>query len=107
MAVLTRDDYFNRLHERIGDDTSDEAISFLEDLTDTYNDLETKSKGNGEDWEKKYHDLDESWKKRYRHRFFTGGGTSVPDMSTNGVVEDEYNAETITVNDLFTEKKGE
>lgn len=107
MAILSRDDFFARLHERLGDDTSDESISFLEDMTDTYNDLERRSKGDGVDWEKKCHDLDESWKKRYRHRFFTGGDTGVPETSNNGTDEDEYNAETVTVDDLFTEKKGE
>ena len=29
MAVLNRDDFFARMQERMGDDTSDEAISFL------------------------------------------------------------------------------
>lgn len=106
MAILSRDDFFARLHERLADDTSDESISFLEDMTDTYNDLERRSKGDGVDWEKKYHDLDESWKKRYRHRFFTGGDTGVPE-SNKDTIEDEYNAETVTVDDLFAEKKGD
>ena len=32
----------------------DEAIGFLEDMADTYNELESKLKGNGDDWEQKY-----------------------------------------------------
>lgn len=107
MAILSRDDFFARLHDRLGDDTSDESISFLEDMTDTFNDLERRSKGDGVDWEKKYYDLDESWKKRYRHRFFAGGDTGAPETNDNGTTEEEYNAETVTVDDLFTEKKGD
>ena len=60
MAVLNRDEYFSRLHERLGADSSEEAITFLEDMTDTYNDMETRANGDGVDWEQRYHDLDES-----------------------------------------------
>ena len=55
MAIKTKDELFEMIHTRIGDDSSDEAISFLEDVTDTYNDLEQRANGNGEDWKKKYH----------------------------------------------------
>lgn len=103
MAVLSRDDFFAKLHERLGDDTTDEGISFLEDMTDTYNDLETRSNGDGINWEQRYHDLDESWKKRYRHRFFTGGSNVIPE-DANSTADNEYNAETITVDELFSVK---
>ena len=103
MAILSREDYFNRLHERVGDDTSDEGISFLEDMTDTFNDLETRSTKDSEDWEKKYHDLDETWKKRYQHRFYSNPGTNVPDYSSAN--EDEKANEDITIKELFEPKE--
>lgn len=106
MAILSRDEYFARLHDRLGSDTSDESIAFLEDMTDTYNDMESRSHGDGIDWQKKYQELDESWKKRYRHRFFSGGDTAVPMQTNDNSPETEYDAESITVDDLFTEKKG-
>ena len=101
MPVLSRDDFFARLHERLGDDTSDASISFLEDMTDTYNELEKRSNGDGINWEQRYHDLDESWKKRYRHRFFTGGDSCVPAGCEKSDASESNNAETITVDDLF------
>lgn len=104
MAVLNRDDYFARLHERLAEDTSDEAISFLEDMTDTYNDMEKRMNGDGNDWERKYHELDESWKKRYRHRFFNGGDRSVPTYDDNSD-DDKIDADRVMVEDLFTEKE--
>lgn len=107
MPILSRDEYFARLHDRLGDDTSDETIAFLEDMTDTYNDLERKATGDGVDWEQKYHDLDESWKKRYRHRFFSGDNTGAPATSTPETVEEEVTGETITVEDLFDEKESD
>lgn len=99
MAILNRDEFFNRLHNRLGDDTSDESISFLEDMTDTYNSLEDRANGDGEDWKRKYEELDESWKKRYRHRFFNGGDRSVPDEIEDS---EEKSSEDITIKDLFS-----
>lgn len=103
MAVLTRDDFFARLHTRIGNDTSEDGIAFLEDMTDTYNDLENRANGDGTNWEQKYHDLDESWKKRYRHRFFSSGGGN-PDPMEDRKDPKEYDPESITFNDLFVKK---
>ena len=99
MAILDHDEYFNRLHERLGDDTSDEGISFLEDMTDTYNDLANRANGDGIDWKAKYQELDESWKKRYRHRFFSGGDTGVPDQYDTE--DNGEHPEDITFDDLF------
>ena len=100
MAILNRDEFFNRLHGRLGDDTSDESISFLEDMTDTYNSLENRANGDGEDWKRKYEELDESWKKRYRHRFFNGGDRNIPDDREE---TEERGSEDIQINDLFKE----
>lgn len=106
MAVLKRDEFFNRLSGRLAGDTTDEGIAFLEDMTDTYNDLETRANANGDDWERKYKELDESWKKRYQSRFFSGGVTSSPAAETEGFDEEEEDkGETITVEDLFEEGK--
>lgn len=98
MAILNRDEFFNRLHDRIGSDTSDESISFLEDMTDTYNSLEQSANGDGTDWRQKYEELDEAWKKRYRHRFFSGNGGS------NSMDDDitEKNNREVTFDDLFS-----
>ena len=101
MAVLSRDEFFTRLHSRLAEDTSDDGISLLEDFTDTYNDLENRANGNGEDWERRYHELDEAWKKRYRHRFFTGSDRTVPGESG----EETNEAETISVEDLFEKEE--
>ena len=104
MAVLSRDEYFNRIRERVGNDSSDESISFLEDMTDTYNSLENASRGDGVDWEQKAHEIDEAWKKRYASRFFNGAvqPNSIPDEKEE---EQGYDPEKITINSLFEEDK--
>lgn len=96
MSILNRDEYFEAVHQMVGDDTSEEAITFLENMTDTYNDMESRSSGDSAEWERKLNALDESWKKRYRHRFFSGGGgTPNEDEPTKPTADD------ITVDDLF------
>lgn len=66
MAVKTVDEIMAKVRERIGEDDSDEAIEFIEDISDT---LESFS--NGEDWKTKYEENDKKWREKYRDRFFT------------------------------------
>lgn len=100
MPILDREKFFNRVHEMVGNDTSDNSISFLEDMTDTYNDLERRTQGSGEDWEKKYRELDEAWKAKYRHRFLNSdGGYYTPDKE-----EEKEEVKEVTIDDLFTNK---
>lgn len=103
MAILSRDEFFARLHDRIGSDSSDESISFLEDMSDTYNDLENKANTDNEDWKKKYYELDESWKKRYTHRFFNGDSRNIPGNDEN--YTPDYDAESVSFESIFTESE--
>lgn len=66
MAVKTVDEIMAKVRERIGEDDSDEAIGFIEDISDT---LESFS--SGEDWKTKYEENDKKWREKYRDRFFT------------------------------------
>lgn len=66
MAVKTVDEIMKKVRERIGEDDSDEAIGFIEDISDT---LESFS--NAEDWKTKYEENDKKWREKYRDRFFT------------------------------------
>lgn len=97
---LNREDFFKRIHDRMPDVTSDEDISFLEDMTDTYNALERKSKVDGIDWEQRAKDIDNAWREKYKHRFFNGGDRDVP-IYPSRQTEDDISAKTITVEDLF------
>lgn len=106
MAVLSKEDFMKRVQERIGEDSSDEALSFVEDMSDTYNDMETRTTGvNEEEWQKKLDDLDASWRNKYKARFFEGQTTpqEVKDEQTEDVKDD---GETVTFEDLFEEREG-
>ena len=72
MAVRTKDELLEIIKGRIGDDTSDETISFIEDITDTLSDYEEKATNlNNEDWKTKYEENDKMWREKYRERFFS------------------------------------
>lgn len=66
MAVKTVDEIMAKVREIIGEDNSDEAIGFIEDISDT---LESFS--NAEDWKTKFEENDKKWREKYRDRFFT------------------------------------
>lgn len=99
MATLDREMFFERIKERLGEDKSDEALSFLEDVTDTYNDLERRAAGDGEDWKGKYEALDGEWRKRYRERFFETHEEQEEDVKDAG--------KTRSFETLFEEREGE
>lgn len=96
MAVLTRDEFFDRVQRVAGTDTSDDTLTFIEDMTDTYNSLEDRANGDGNDWEQRYHELDESWKEKYKKRFFSGGSSRVIEE-----VKEDKKDEVVDYDDLF------
>lgn len=79
MAIRTREEILNSVRSHFGDDTSDEALALVEDITDTINDFENKAKNDGTDWEQKYKDNDAAWRKKYRDRFFSGDSSDDDD----------------------------
>lgn len=106
MPVLSKEDFLQRLQSRIGEDTSDEALQFLEDMSDTYNDFESRTANTDlDEWKTKYEELDQSWRQRYKERFLNTQTTDeeVLNKQTENVVED---GEEKTFDDLFTEREG-
>ena len=103
MAILSRDELFNKIKVRIGEDTSDEAISLLEDLNDTLTDLTTKANGDGVNWQEKYNELDSTWRKKYRDRFFAG--KDEPDPDVDDPLPDEVHNNPKTYDELFNVKE--
>ena len=68
--VRTKDEILASLQTRIGDDTSDEAIKLIEDISDSFDDLTTRVT-EADDWKTKYEENDKHWRDVYRERFFT------------------------------------
>lgn len=66
--VKTKEEILNSIRTRF-DSVDNEAIAIIEDINDTFDDLESKQ-NSGEDWEAKYKENDEMWRKKYTDRFF-------------------------------------
>ena len=67
MAVRTREELMEAIRGRVGD--SDEDLAFIEDVTDTLSDFETRA-ADQTDWQARYEENDKEWRERYRSRFF-------------------------------------
>ncbi len=109
--IKTKDEILKAIKDRIGDDTSDETIAFLEDISDTLNDYDNKTKDNT-DWKTKYEENDKEWRNKYRDRFFNGDlkeelkNEEIKEQTdgSEGGEDDEH--EMTSFDELFTTEKG-
>lgn len=99
MAIKSKEDILSAIRDKFADDNSDETIAFIEDVSDTINDLETKAKGDGKDWKAEAMRIDNEWREKYKARFFSGKTADEPD-------EDEENEKpkNYTFEELFTKE---
>lgn len=104
--VKSKDEIMSALKTRYADDNSDEAIAFIEDVSDTLDDYEKKT-SSADDWETKYNELDASWRQKYKDRFFEKSEDLKDDIDKEfdddkGIVEE---SEKKTYDDLFEVKE--
>lgn len=98
--ILSKDELLKKLKDKIGEDTSDETISLIEDISDTISDLDNKSK-NETNWEQKYKENDEMWRNKYRDRFFNSPATE--EEPAQELPDDKIEkANNLKYEDLFT-----
>lgn len=102
MAVRTKEELLELVKNRIGEDNSDEALAFIEDITDTLADFEGKA---STDWEEKYNSLDNEWRERYKARFFSASVDVKEDDFVDDVNDVEDEAKDLTFEALFDEEK--
>lgn len=95
MAVKTKAEILELIKARVGDDTSDEALSIIEDVTDTLDDYEARIADSG-DWKARYEQNDAEWRQKYKDRFFQPAEEPDP--------EPEEVEEKTTFEDLFKEE---
>lgn len=60
----TKDELLENAKTLLGENISDEALAFLEDISDTITTPEV-------DWEQKYNENDAAWRQKYRDRFYS------------------------------------
>lgn len=107
MAVRTKEEIMQMIRDRVGENTDDETIKFVEDVSDTLDDYDSKT-GTAADWEKRYNDNDAEWRKRYTERFFSPAPAGDTGTSPDPDPEDPAGHEAPkTYEDLFVEEKKE
>lgn len=94
MAVRSREEIMTMIQGRFGDSSDDETISILEDITDTFADLESKA---GEVWKTKYEENDAEWRRKYTERFYSPAPEPTPPAEPVATEEPEMK----TFEDLF------
>lgn len=103
MAVLKKEEFLEKIKNIVGDDKSDNAIAFIEDMTDTYDYYNSEDAGKErEDWERKYYDLDESWRNKYKERFFK---SEIIETAKKDEEDKDAEKTDIKYEELFKEEK--
>lgn len=97
MAVLKKEDLLNAIKEMVGDDTSDTTITFIENVTDTINDLESRTR-DSDNWKTKYEENDKAWREKYIDRFFGSKEDIKEDFKEK---EEDESDKPKTFDDLF------
>lgn len=102
MAVRTKEEIMQMIRERVGENTDDDTIKFVEDVSDTLDDYDNKT-GTAAEWEQRYNDNDAEWRKRYTERFFSAAPTGDQNTSPDPDPEDPADHEAPkTYDELFT-----
>lgn len=70
MAIKTKEELLASLKQSFGDNTDDATLSLIEDVTDTYDELNSKAKPDGKDWKAEAERIDKEWRQKYHDRFF-------------------------------------
>ena len=103
MPILTSEELLNRVKQYVGEDTSDTALSFVQDITETVKATSTET----EKYKKMYEDNDAMWRQRYRDAFFSDKRTGKSRLAARrrGRIEEQASyvlqfAENIFVNRL-------
>lgn len=106
MAILSREDYLERLNTLVGEDNTDEALQIIEDFTDTFDNLGTQNDNNdNENWKQKYEELDATWRQKYRDRFMNSQ-TTEEDVIEEQEDNVETDGELKEYDELFEEREG-
>ena len=96
--IKSKEELIEEIRAVVGDDTSDNVIALIENVSDTITELETSD---GEEWKQKFEDNDKMWREKYISRFTEG--TTEPTEPTEPTADDEEKEKTFE--DLFEEEK--
>lgn len=99
MAVVSKEQLLDAVKLTLGENTSDEALKLIEDITDTISSYEEKGL---EDWKTRYEENDKLWRQRYRDRFYSG--ETVTDEPDTPADTEENEQVILSYEQLFKEE---
>ena len=99
MAVVSKESLIERITAIIGEDKNDDMITLVEDVTDTFDDFDNKTKDET-NWKQKYEENDKNWRDKYISRFKQG---VIPEE--NSKLEDDDKPAPKTFEELFSVKE--
>lgn len=99
MAIRSKEEILEQIKKHVGDDTSDEAISLVEDVNDTINAMQADENNN---WKQKYEENDATWRQKYRDRFF--GSDKDGKLIADEDGDEDEDDKPLTFDNLFKEE---
>ena len=70
MSIRSNEEIMNSLRAIVGENSDDNTLAFIEDVSDTLNHYSDSLKDTT-DWKTKYENNDKEWREKYRNRFFS------------------------------------
>lgn len=105
MAVLTREQFMERLNTLTDGRTDDDTLTMIQDFSDTFKSLEEKEDVNAVrgEYEEKLKTLEDTWRTKYREAFFNGAEEKEAVIEEKE--DDEEKEEPHTYEELFKEEE--
>lgn len=102
MAVLTREQFMEKLNTITDGKTDDDTLTMIQDFSDTFKSLEEKEDVEAVrgEYEAKLKSLDDTWRNKYRDAFFNGAEEKKEEIEE----EEEEKEEPRTYEELFKEE---
>lgn len=102
--IISREELISAAREIFGEDSTDEQITFIENLSDTVSDFEERITSSG-DWKTRYEENDANWRKRYTERFVNPSATheEIINKQKEDVIDDGAPK---SFSELFKEREG-
>ena len=97
--IKTKEEILTSIKAKLGEDTSDEALAIIEDVSDTLDDLTAKTTDTT-DWKAKFEENDKAWRTKYSERFFKSPAEDKTDVPPSN--EDDADDKKYSYDDLFT-----
>lgn len=114
MAIVSKEKILEQMKALLNDNTSDEAISFIENVNDTLESLGESGKVDElntkiTELEQKVKDTESEWRRKYTERFYSGEKVEdkIDDPSVNPTPKEDEDNKPKTFDDLFSDKKGD